>query len=260
MPLNTHCPKCETRYLVNSETLMGASGLAHCYRCGTLFDVFTEKAAGEGADDILLIQSAINLDHRSEMAAAAEARPAEPSFDVPVDLEPLQPSADASLDVADSLYEKRPPARLVYLLVTIVLVTGLGLQLAWQYRADLLARYPGLEAVCTYLPCRPSKVRAPEEFRVLQRDIRPTANEPKSLTLHARIRNEADLPQPLPDIQLSLLDNNGAVLIRRRLAPRDYLFPAPPKDKVIAPGEVITISVDFKDPGYLATGFVIDFL
>ena len=75
-----------------------------------------------------------------------------------------------------------------------------------------------------------------------------------------RIRNDAENAQPLPDIQLSLLDNNGGVLVRRRLTPGDYLFPAPPKEKLVTPGEVVTITLDFEDPGHLATGFVIGFL
>jgi hypothetical protein len=75
-----------------------------------------------------------------------------------------------------------------------------------------------------------------------------------------RVRNEAETAQPLPDIQLSLLDTNGSVMIRRRLAPGEYMFPPPPKDRLVAAGEVVTIDLDFKDPGYLATGFTIDFL
>ena len=142
----------------------------------------------------------------------------------------------------------------------VLLLAGLGLQFAWQQREDLIAEFPQLKPICGYIACQPQLVHAPDRFRILQRDIRPTANVPGSLTLSAQVRNDADIAQPFPDMQLSLLDNNGVVVIRRRLAPHEYLFPAPPVDKVIAPGEVITIALDFEDPGYLATGFQIDFL
>lgn len=259
MPLNTRCPQCRTGYLVDSESLMGTSGVAHCYRCGTLFDVLTEKAVGPDDDDILTMQGSIRLDHRAEhrymQTAGTAAGP-----DLPDEVEPLQPSPDASLDIADTLYETSSRTGWVYGLIAALLVIGLGLQLAWQYRESLLHRYPELEAVCAHLPCRPDAVRAPDEFRVLQREIQPTEDQPGSLTLKVRFRNQAELPQPLPDIQLSLLDNHGGVLIRRRLTPNEYLLRAPPADARAAPGEVITIAVDFKDPGYLATGFMIDFL
>ena len=181
-------------------------------------------------------------------------------FEVPDDLEPLQPSPDLALDVVDTLYEKRSRRGLFYGLLAALLATGLGLQLAWQYRADLLKQFPALQPLCERIGCHPGVVRAPDKFSILQRGIKPTANETGSLTLSARIRNDAENAQPLPDIQLSLLDNNGGVLVRRRLTPDDYLFPAPPKEKLVTPGEVVTITLDFEDPGLLATGFVIGFL
>ena len=181
-------------------------------------------------------------------------------FAVPDDLEPLQPSPDIALDVADTLYEEKSRRGFYYGLVAVLLVAGLGLQLTWQHRKDLIAQYPMLAPLCEYTQCLPSVVRAPQRFRVVQRDIRPTANTTDSLTLHAKIRNEAETAQPYPDIQLSLLDDTGGVLVRRRLAPSDYLFPPPPKEKVVSPGEVVTITLDFKDPGAQASGFIIGFL
>jgi hypothetical protein len=181
-------------------------------------------------------------------------------FAVPDDLEPLQPSPELALDVTDTLYERRSRRSFFYGLAALLLLSGLGLQLAWQYRADLLKAFPALQPLCDRIGCLPGVVRAPDRFSVVQRDIQPTANETGSLTLSAMIRNDAETAQPLPDIQLSLLDNNGGVLVRRRLTPDDYLFPAPPKEKVVTPGEVITITLDFEDPGYLATGFSIGFL
>ncbi len=181
-------------------------------------------------------------------------------FAVPEDLEPLEPSPDVALDVADTLYEKKSHRGLFYGLLVILLVAGLGLQLAWQKRKELIAQYPILQPLCERIECIPDVVHAPKKISILQRDIRPTSNVPDSLTLSAQMRNDADTAQPLPDIQLSLVDNNGAVLIRRRLSAADYLFPRPAPGKVMAPGEVVTITLDFKDPGSQASGFLIDFL
>jgi len=181
-------------------------------------------------------------------------------FRVPEDLEPLEPSPDAALDVADTLYEKKSHRGLVYGLLIVTLIAGLGLQMAWQQRKELLAQYPILQPLCEHIECIPKVIHAPTKISILQRDIQPTSNVPGSLTLSAQMRNDADTAQPLPDVQLSLVDNNGAVLIRRRLSAADYLFPTPPPEKVMAPGEVITITLDFKDPGSQASGFLIDFL
>ena len=194
--------------------------------------------------------------HRPDGAGPAAERAL--PFEVPDDLEPLEAAADAALDIEDALFE--PPRRRPLLaLLAIVLGLGLAAQLAWVYRASLLERYPQLEPVCQHLPCRPSLVHAPERMRVLQREIAPTPYQPGWLTLDATVRNEADYPQALPDVPLSLLDNRAEPMLRRRLAPSDYLFPPPPPDRTVAPGEVFTLSVDFRDPGHAASGFMLDF-
>jgi predicted Zn finger-like uncharacterized protein len=180
-------------------------------------------------------------------------------FAVPEDLKPIEPSPDDVQDIADTLHEKRSWRGFVYGLIALLLLAGIGMQLAWQQRKTLLERYPILEPLCARLECVPQIIRAPEKIRILQRDISPTAGEPDSLTLRVTIRNDAELAQPLPDLQLSLVNSDGGVLIRRRLSPRDYLGEAPPPGDNMAAGEVVTITLDFKDPGYEASGFVIDF-
>lgn len=184
---------------------------------------------------------------------------AELPFAVPQDLEPIEPSPDDVQDIAASLHEKRSWRGFVYGLIALLLLAGIGMQLAWQQRKTLLEQYPFLEPLCAHLECVPETIRAPEMIRILQRDISPTAGEPDSLTLRVTIRNDAEIAQPLPDLQLSLVNNDGGVLIRRRLSPRDYLGEAPPPGDNMAAGEVVTITLDFKDPGYEASGFVIDF-
>ena len=260
--MQIRCPNCQTEYRIETIALASADGLARCQRCDTVFDV----AAGEPIDAPIMVEP-LMLDQASEAGPTRSNAPApavsdadDLPFEVPDDLEPLEPSPEAALDVSDALGEKRSIRGPLYTTLAVLLATGLGLQLAWQHRAELLRQYPRLAPLCERLPCVADQVHAPDKLRVLQRDLRPADNLPGSLNLSARFRNEAELAQPLPDIQLSLIDNDGKVLIRRRLQPGDYLYPPPPDDRVIAAGEVITISVDFKDPGYLATGFILDFL
>lgn len=256
--MKTRCPGCDTRYQVDAEALLEANGIAHCRRCGTAFDAVSEQPVSVldiGAQDSPRL---LRLEQKDEVAQqVSEDR--ELPFDVPDDMEALEPSDDGALNIEDTLYEKRSYSGFLYALLAMLLVTGLFAQLAWQYRMELLQRFPQLEIVCEHLPCRPTMVHEPDSYRVLQRSIEATANETESLTLNATIRNDAAYPQRLPDIQLSLIDNNGGVLVRRRLSPREYVFPPPPDDRLVAPGEVFTIAIDFADPGHIASGFTIDF-
>lgn len=257
------CPNCAARYQVDPQRLLDHDGLARCHRCDTLFDAVGEAPAANPNDDRLaLFLAAVDLDESLESGGENEAveAPALP-FDVPDDLEPLQAMPEHALGAIDSLYERpRSRWRWVYALLALLLLAALGAQLAWQQRETLLSRYPVLEKLCAHLPCRAALVHEPGAFVVVQRMLRATPNQPGWLTLSARVRNDASAAQHLPDIQLSLLDNNGSLLVRRRLDPGEYQFPPPAADTLLSPGEVFTIEVDFADPGYQATGFVIDFL
>jgi predicted Zn finger-like uncharacterized protein len=250
--LRTRCPNCDARYEVATRKLLDSDGLARCWRCETVFDALAGGPAAADAD--IAGKPVVDLDAQAELTnnEADVAETPELPFAVPEDLEPLQASAQDALGVEDTLYQKRSRRGLFYGLAAVVLIAALGLQ--------ILAQFPQLEVICGVVACRPSLAYEPERFRILQREIKPTANLPGSLTLSAVVRNEAELPQLLPDLQLSLTDNNGGLLIRRRLSPSEYLFPAPAEDKLVDPGEVITIALDFEDPGSLATGFQIDFL
>lgn len=256
--MKTRCPGCDTRYQVDADALLDSEGFAHCYRCGTVFDAVTETASETPNTRNAGGRSLLWLKEQDEIAVQKQAASDLP-FDVPANLPTIEPSDDVALDIADTLYEKRSYRGLFYGLFAFVLAAGVAIQLAWQYRLTLLARFPQLEFVCEHLPCRPTVVHAPEKLRVVRRAMQATANDPESLTLSASFRNDADVAQLLPDIQLSLLDNNGAAVIRRRLSPHEYLYPPPENKPVIQPGEVITISIDFADPGDAATGFEINF-
>ena len=262
--MKTRCPGCNSRYDIDPTLLLEADGLGRCYRCNTVFDMTAHAVESERSAEADARKRAPLLDASDELVepVAPDHRdaPNDLPFQVPEDLSPLQASPDAALDVADTLYERRSYRGLIYGWLVVLLLIALGLQLAWQFRDRLLAEYPQLGFVCEHLPCEPHIIDQPENLLVLNRSIKATENAPGALTLKATVLNDASASQRLPDIQLSLFDNNGTVLIRRRLIPREYSFPPPSPDRLVKPGEVFTISVDFKDPGEQATGFRIDFM
>lgn len=252
------CPTCGTRYEIPDALQQRANGLASCHRCGSGFSLVDGTPADLSEQDPATLARVLRL--RNDMEIPAEGLQGATPFDIPDDLPTLQADPNAALD-ADALLTSES-RRGIWLsgLVALILVVGLGVQLSWQYRDALFARYPQLRIVCEHVQCQPDTVHQPELFRVLQRAVKASDNLPGSLTLSVAFRNDATISQHYPDLHLSLLDNNGSVLIRRRLSPADYLFPTPRDAAVVEPGEVVTFSLDFEDPGYQATGFVIDFL
>jgi predicted Zn finger-like uncharacterized protein len=257
--MQTRCPGCQTHYLIDADALARAAGLADCQRCGCVFDAGTGTRIDDPPSPVLLREVDVIAPPAEPAMDEAPAENTLP-FEVPDDLDPLPPSPEDVVDVAETLRGRRSRRGPLSALLVLLLATGLGLQFAWQQREELFARYPILAPICDYVDCAIAPVYAPEDLRILQREMRPSDDLPESLNLSARFRNEADAAQPLPDIQLSLVDNHGTVLIRRRLTADEYRVSPPLISGLIEPGEVVTISIDFQDPGYLATGFIIDFL
>ncbi len=257
----TRCPKCDARYDVEPDALLRVDGRALCFRCGSLFDALAEEPLAAEVQDGTPSRPILILNQRSLVSAERDATdgPVDLPFEVPGDLPTLEPATNDALDIAQALGEQKTSRGLWQGTIVLLLVVALLLQIGWQYRTALVQRFPVLEALCTRVDCRPPVVHAPDKFEILQRSIGPTLNEPGSLTLNIRVRNTATAAQSLPDMQLSLLDSRGSVMIRRRLSPSDYLFPSPPDDRRVAPGEVFTIELDFEDPGHSLTGFMIDF-
>jgi predicted Zn finger-like uncharacterized protein len=256
--VKTRCPSCHTVFDVDAEALLARAGEARCGHCESAFDAIAERLV-PGGDETSRAPLFLDAPVAATPSVEVDEQATDLPFEVPADLPPLEPSPGDALHIDDALAERRGHRGFVYGLLAILLLVALAAQLAWLKRERLLAEFPQLEIVCDHLPCRPDVVHQPDAYRVVSRAITPTQNQPGSLTLSATIRNDAEHPQYLPDIQLSLLDNNGSILARRRLSPDEYLYPRPAEGRLVAKGEVLTIAVDFADPGHIASGFSIDF-
>jgi predicted Zn finger-like uncharacterized protein len=78
------------------------------------------------------------------------------------------------------------------------------------------------------------------------------------LTVRASVRNDAQQPQPLPLLRVTLLDRFGNRLASRDVPPRAYLGGAPAAAALLPPGERVDAQIAFVDPGKNAVGFEID--
>ena len=79
------------------------------------------------------------------------------------------------------------------------------------------------------------------------------------LTVRASVRNDAQQPQPLPLLRVTLLDRFGNRLASRDVPPRAYLGGAPAASvALLPPGERVDAQMAFVDPGKNAVGFEID--
>jgi hypothetical protein len=123
------------------------------------------------------------------------------------------------------------------------LIAGLGLQTAHQFR-DLIAAHhpparPLLAQWCEAVGCQ---IKPPLHIEDLQVEsatlVRAASEGPDSYRLAVVVHNRAPIDLAWPHVDLTLTDENGAVIARRVFAPQDaqWLDTADPKAEAPANG------------------------
>ncbi|MDA8109327.1 MAG: zinc-ribbon domain-containing protein [Betaproteobacteria bacterium] len=156
----------------------------------------------------------------------------------------------------------RPRARftLVWALVSLLAVAALTLQLALYWRSDIAARSPqarpALAALCVALDCELHLPRRPDLMSIESSDLQAVAQHDNVIVLNATIRNRAPFPQEFPSLELTLTDEQDRPVVRRVLAPADYLAATRARlQQGIAAGGEAVARVYFDASRVRATGY-----
>jgi len=252
--MKTRCPNCDTLYNIDRSLLKQARGLARCYHCGEVFNALRSGSEGHQA-----ASHETGADDHSKRPR--EPMPeAQPPFEVPADLPLLEADAIAELKVWDNLHPGTPRSapwwqKSLLALLLLLLIA----QIAWLQR-EYWINLPQVAQVCSWLRCTLPAKAHPEAFSVVGHEMRASAGTPPVLGLQLSYRNNASYPLRLPRLQISLFDGNGALVTRRILDPQDYLPSSWSGPAVAFPQEVITIQLNFVDPGPRIRSYVFDFL
>ena len=259
--METLCPHCDTRYQIDRDTLVAANGLVRCSRCRNVFNALKHLSRSPGDRE--------PLPQIEEQDGRTEVKPDLPSLtsegpDTAADPVAVPEPDTGALDMEDAL---TAPRRRVFrnwanAFVAVLLGALLVAQLAWFERDKLLSKPQSrdlLERACDLLNCTLPEWRDPSKFEVLHRSLVPKPGQLGVLALEGQFVNRAEVPQPLPVLQLTLLDSNEKLLARRRLYPKEYLGSPTVDGQLAAPKEVFTIDIALEDPGPQATGFELSF-
>jgi hypothetical protein len=100
-------------------------------------------------------------------------------------------------------------------------------QAVHRFRAELAAHLPEsrapLAAACRLLGCEVPLPRRPDLMSIDSSELQTDARREDVIVLNAVIRNRARFPQDYPSLELTLTDESERPVLRRVLAPRDYL-------------------------------------
>ncbi len=239
--MKTQCPHCSTQYDIDDNALDQARGTVVCSHCQGVFNAH-QQAASDVDEDLwgfitptddnndrnVRKQSLLDdLDQtlQAPRPAAADKKP-ELHEDIPAEMHKLRAEEVPPEFLAHYLPENRKSgAFLRFLGIMLLLLLGAA-QLAWLYRQPLM-RYPGfrhsIELVCATLGCQPA-VDAPASFEIVKQRLRPYPEQKNAYILTTRLRNTAATRQPLPAIELALLDMQQKIIARRTLKAAQYSY------------------------------------
>lgn len=179
-------------------------------------------------------------------------------FDAPPPPLGVRGSADVPGFIARALHPRHTPR---WRAVAALLALSLAVQLIYVERDTLAqdARWrPWIERLCAFSGCTLSPWREPAAFAIIERSVQPNPDVPGVLHIRATFRNRAPFAQAWPQLELRLLDINGAATGARRFSADEYLGTAP-DSATVAPDQSVNARLDVLDPGRNTLSFEFSF-
>ena len=257
----TRCPGCHTVFRVTPQQLAMRDGQVRCGHCKTVFDGVAEQISlapaprstqqDESYDEAALGPATVTL--RSAQALHPAVEPPVP---------PPEPAASAvpaeEEEIEEIAYEERfawtkprrsRRANAFYGAAIPVLVVALLAQLLFHYRDAIAAHWPeakpALIRVCDLAGCaiRPLRDLSMRYLSIDASDLQADPAHKGLLILTASVRSHAPYPLAYPYLEFTLTDAGNATVVRRVLAPADYVAGTADVGSGIAPGGDVPIKL-----------------
>lgn len=234
----TQCPFCQSAYAPTPSQLAQARGRLHCVVCAREFDA---------------------LERLSDAPIAGQrARPAH----LPDNGAPAEQGDLFASEVPQFVRLRvRPPTRWHWWAGSAALLLTLLMQLGLAERQRLAERpgwRTGVERFADAFGLPLPALHDPARLRLLARDVRPHPSVPDALLVSASFRNEAEVAQAWPVLELALSDIEGNPLALRRFRVDEYLG-VPPQQGTLDPGQAVSATLELQDPGRDAIAFAFEF-
>lgn len=183
----------------------------------------------------------------------------------PADHSPLPAEAvDEPVVLEDFLAEppksRRRLATVLWSAIVLVALAGLLAQLSLRYRSELAVLAPFARAAlvnaCRFAGCDVRLPRRPELVSIESSELQSDPRRENLIQLDAVLRNRAPFAQEFPALELTLIDDAEAPVVRRVLFPAEYLPGGLP---LAAPGmpaqSETSLRLQFDNSQVRATGY-----
>jgi predicted Zn finger-like uncharacterized protein len=151
------------------------------------------------------------------------------------------------------------PRRWPWLLGSLIATTILAVQAALYFRTELAVALPELKpalvASCHLIGCTVELPRKIDMIGIETSDLIFNKEKPGHLQLVATLRNRAPFAQVWPHLEVTLTDTGDRALLRRALAPAEYLPSQPPAANGIPARGEHTVQLDLQTTEIPAAGY-----
>jgi predicted Zn finger-like uncharacterized protein len=287
----TRCPFCHTHFRVRAEQLAARAGQVRCGKCKRVFDApehlieeiapvqehaaertntaaaesapaAVGKGIAEGQDPAITASPEQSVENVLELEGAGvfEATTLALEPGEPASVEPESaPSADA-FDFGPAAADTGGRARRwLWLLGAVLLLLVLLAQAAYYYRSAIIVLFPQAKpyavALCTTLRCDLPLPRRIELISIEASDLQADTTNPNIMVMSATLKNRAIFDQQFPMLELTLTDPQDQPVLRRVLAPLDYLGKGANVQTGFPANSEIAIKVYFEGSEVKATGY-----
>lgn len=253
----TQCPECLTIYLITPESLAQARGSVTCSHCTAVFDALRTltETLPIGAQRLVQHESGAPVPQlqqpvmRPVVTGIVAHTPHAPTTPTPEFARPHR----AAKNSAGWVWKSG-----IALLAPLLLA-----QVAWAERNELMQNSMSrhwLERGCAILHCTLPLAREADSFVLLSRDVRPHPSVPNALIISATLRNDADIAQAFPIVEITLTDLDEQRIAMRRFKPTEYLGDARTLSSGLAAHASTALVFEVADPGKNAVAYEFKFL
>jgi predicted Zn finger-like uncharacterized protein len=162
------------------------------------------------------------------------------------------------LNESDS-WEEPAARRWPWALGSFAALLALGVQAALAFRVEIAVIWPqarpALAAACEVAGCElglPAKVGL---VGIESSDLYPDATQKGRLVLVANLKNRAPFAQAYPHLELTLTDTTDKAIVRKVLAPGDYLPRTAAAAAGMAPNADVSVNLSLDAGGLPASGY-----
>jgi len=267
----TYCPSCHTHFRVHSEQLAARAGQVCCGKCSRIFNALehlieeiapahaprsTPGFEAPRADAAAADRVPETIEAETPAAAMPESALPRPAM---VETEAVPGAGVFDFGPVAAEQPSGPVRRWPWVLGTLLLLPTLLAQAAYHYRSTIALLFPETKpyvaALCARFGCELQLPRRIEMISIEASDLQADTTNPNVMVLSATIKNRAIFTQQHPLLELTLTDSQDQPLVRRVLAPQDYLGKAVNAQAGIAATSEVAIKVFIEGSQVKATGY-----